>query len=79
MKRESNASEQQGRDQQAAQHERRPKSVPEFCDWYGISRAHLYNLIKRGKGPRLSRLGARVLITAQAQDEFEAASMELAE
>lgn len=41
-------------------------SIGEFCKAHRISRAHLYNLIKRGEGPTLFRVGRRVLVSNEA-------------
>lgn len=45
-------------------------TIPQFCDAHNISRTHLYELIKAGKGPRLMKLGRRVLISAEAASEW---------
>ena len=45
----------------------RPAStIPQFCVDHGISRTLAYELIKSGRGPRLMKLGRRVLISAEA-------------
>ena len=41
-------------------------TVPEFCDAFRISRAHLYNLIGRGEGPVFFKAGRRTLISREA-------------
>jgi predicted DNA-binding transcriptional regulator AlpA len=41
-------------------------SVAGFCRNHGISRAHFYNLIKRGQGPVVLKVGRRTLISAEA-------------
>jgi predicted site-specific integrase-resolvase len=41
-------------------------SVAEFCQVHRISRAHLYNLIKRGMGPALMKAGKRTLVSEEA-------------
>lgn len=41
-------------------------TVPEFCDAFRISRAHLYNLIGRGEGPVFFKAGRRTLIAREA-------------
>lgn len=41
-------------------------SVLEFCAAHSISRAHLYNLIRRGEGPTLMHAGKRTLVSAEA-------------
>ena len=49
----------------------RPAStIPQFCVDHGISRTLAYQLIKNGKGPRLMKLGRRVLISAEAAAEW---------
>ena len=39
-------------------------TVPEFCEAFRISRAHLYNLIARGQGPALLKAGRSTRITS---------------
>jgi predicted site-specific integrase-resolvase len=41
-------------------------TVTEFCDAHRISRAHLYNLVKRGDGPVLMKAGKRTLVSEEA-------------
>jgi predicted DNA-binding transcriptional regulator AlpA len=41
-------------------------SVLEFCKAHGISRAHLYNLLKRGEGPTVMKVGKRTLVSDEA-------------
>lgn len=41
-------------------------TVPEFCEAFRISRAHLYNLIGRGEGPVFFKAGRRTLISREA-------------
>lgn len=49
----------------------RPTStVAQFCADHNISRTHFYQLIKDGKGPRLMKLGRRVLISAEAAADW---------
>jgi hypothetical protein len=45
-------------------------TIAEFCDAHGISRTHLHNLDKSGKGPRKMRCGRRVLISTEAAAEW---------
>jgi predicted DNA-binding transcriptional regulator AlpA len=40
--------------------------VKGFCQEHGISRAHFYNLLKRGDGPAVMKVGRRTLISAEA-------------
>jgi hypothetical protein len=58
--------------------ERDAYSIPVFCQRHDLSRAALYNAWKTGKGPRIMRLGTRVLISkeaaAQWRQELEQAS-----
>jgi predicted DNA-binding transcriptional regulator AlpA len=41
-----------------------------FCREHGISRAHFYNLLKRGDGPAIMKVGRRTLISAEAAAEW---------
>jgi hypothetical protein len=45
-------------------------TIAEFCDAFRISRTFLYELNKRGEGPRLMRVGRRCLISAQAAADW---------
>jgi len=45
-------------------------SVREFCAGNKISKSHLYALIRDGLGPRLMRVGGRVLISHEAAAEW---------
>ena len=45
-------------------------TVAEFCDAHRISRAKLYQLWKAGIGPRVLRVGAKVIITCEAAAEW---------
>ena len=50
-----------------------PKStytIAQFCDANNVSRTHLHYLNKTGQGPRLMRLGRRVLISAEAAADW---------
>jgi hypothetical protein len=53
-------------------------TVAEFCDCHRISRTKLYGLWKAGTGPRVMRIGTKVLISVEAaaawRAEREAAS-----
>jgi predicted DNA-binding transcriptional regulator AlpA len=44
--------------------------VNEFCREHGISRGHFYNLLKRGEGPKIMRVGRRTLVSAEAAAEW---------
>jgi hypothetical protein len=48
-------------------------SISQFCDGHHISRSHLYELIKQGKGPRLMKVGRRTLISAEAAADWRRA------
>jgi hypothetical protein len=41
-------------------------SITEFCAAHHISRAHLYNLLKRGQGPTIMKVGKRSLVSDEA-------------
>lgn len=45
-------------------------TIPQFCDAHNISRTHLYELIKQGKGPRLMKVGRRTLISTEAAADW---------
>jgi hypothetical protein len=46
--------------------------ITEFCDRNGdLSRAFLYVLWKRGKGPRYMQVGKRRLITEEAEADWQ--------
>jgi predicted DNA-binding transcriptional regulator AlpA len=53
-------------------------SIAEFCELHDISRAHFYNFIKTGGGPRMMDVGGRKIISREAAEawrrEREAAS-----
>jgi predicted DNA-binding transcriptional regulator AlpA len=42
---------------------RKALSIDQFCQEHGISRAFFYKLKQAGKAPRITKLGARRLIT----------------
>ena len=50
--------------------EREAYSIPDFCRAHGFSPAHYFNLQKDGRGPRVMRLGKRVLISREAAAEW---------
>lgn len=54
-------------------------TIAEFCTAHRISRTHLHNLMRTGRGPRVMKLGRRVLIAAEAaadwRRQLEAESM----
>jgi hypothetical protein len=41
-------------------------SIKQFCADHGISRSLFYKLIQQGRGPRITKLGARTLVSAEA-------------
>ena len=45
-------------------------TIPQFCDSHNISRTHFYELVKRGQGPRLMKVGRRTLISQEAAAEW---------
>ena len=45
-----------------------------FCQEHGISRATFYNLLKRGHGPVIMKVGRRTLISAEAAAEMAASN-----
>jgi predicted DNA-binding transcriptional regulator AlpA len=44
--------------------------ILEFCHRHAISRSAFYNSVKNGTGPRLMRLGTRVLISREAAEAW---------
>jgi predicted DNA-binding transcriptional regulator AlpA len=40
--------------------------VSKFCSEHGISRSLFYRLVNDGRGPRLTRIGRRTLISSNA-------------
>lgn len=46
------------------------QSIDHFCDDNDISKAHFYNLLKRGDGPVVMKVGRRTLISAEAAAEW---------
>lgn len=45
-------------------------TIDEFCRAHGFSRAHYFNLQQKGEGPRVMRLGSRVLVSREAAAEW---------
>ena len=45
-------------------------TIAEFCSEHRVSRTHLYMMVKAGKGPRLMKLGRRVLISVEAAADW---------
>lgn len=48
-------------------------TIAEFCEEHRVSRTHLYMMVKAGKGPRLMKLGRRVLISVEAAADWRRA------
>ena len=48
-------------------------SIEEFCRTHGISRAHYFNISKRGEGPRTMHVGSRVLVSEEAAADWRRA------
>jgi hypothetical protein len=53
-----------------ARNDRACFTVAEFCDAHRISRAKLYQLWKAGIGPRVLRIGSKVIITCEAAADW---------
>jgi predicted DNA-binding transcriptional regulator AlpA len=47
-------------------------SVPAFLSEHGISRSLFYRLVKEGRGPRITKINDRTLISAEAAAEWRA-------
>jgi predicted DNA-binding transcriptional regulator AlpA len=47
-------------------------SIPVFVAEHGISRSLFYRLVKEGRGPRLTKIASRTLISAEAAAEWRA-------
>jgi len=45
-------------------------SVREFCALLGVSRAHFYNILRAGQGPRVMKIGRRTVISSEAVREW---------
>jgi predicted DNA-binding transcriptional regulator AlpA len=48
---------------------RRGLSIDEYCRAYNISRGTFYNMLKRGNGPKIMKMGARTVISIEAIEE----------
>jgi hypothetical protein len=48
------------------------QSIPAFCAAHSISRSLLYRLVKEGRGPRLTKISRRTLISAESAAEWRA-------
>jgi predicted DNA-binding transcriptional regulator AlpA len=47
-------------------------AIPAFVAEHGISRSLFYRLVKEGRGPRLTKIASRTLISAEAAAEWRA-------
>jgi hypothetical protein len=45
-------------------------SIAEFCRAHRLSRAFFYNLLKRGEGPTVMKVGKRRLVANEAADAW---------
>jgi predicted DNA-binding transcriptional regulator AlpA len=45
-------------------------SVDDFCHAHSMCRASFYNLMKRGRGPRIMKVGGRTLVSHEAAEEW---------
>ncbi len=45
-------------------------SIAEFCRAHRLSRAFFYNLLKRGEGPIVMKVGKRTLVANEAADAW---------
>lgn len=45
-------------------------TIEEFCRNHRICRGTFYKLVRRGQAPRITRVGRRVLISAEAVKEW---------
>lgn len=45
-------------------------TIEQFARAHSISRGHVYNLIRKGHGPRLMRVGKRTLVSKEAAEEW---------
>jgi predicted DNA-binding transcriptional regulator AlpA len=52
-------------------------SILDFCEAHGISRAHFYNLQKRGVAPKTFRAGRRRLVSDEAAEKWRRSMEEL--
>jgi excisionase family DNA binding protein len=51
-------------------------TVREFLGAYSLSRTTFYRLLRAGKGPTLMRIGRRVLVPADAAEEWVSRQLE---
>ena len=47
-----------------------PFTISEFCRTHHICRATFYKMMRAGTGPRIMRIGRRVLITKEAVEAW---------
>jgi predicted DNA-binding transcriptional regulator AlpA len=47
-------------------------SIPAFVAEHGISRSLFYKLLKKGRGPRITKVEGRTLVSAEAAAEWRA-------
>jgi predicted DNA-binding transcriptional regulator AlpA len=47
-------------------------TIPAFVAEHGISRSLFYRLVREGRGPRLTKIATRTLISAEAAAEWRA-------
>jgi predicted DNA-binding transcriptional regulator AlpA len=47
-------------------------SIKQFCADHGISRSFFYKLLQQGQGPRVTKLGTRSLVSAEAATAWRA-------
>jgi hypothetical protein len=45
-------------------------TIDEFCQAHRICRAHFYNLLKNGTGPRIMKVGSRTLVSVEAATDW---------
>jgi predicted DNA-binding transcriptional regulator AlpA len=50
--------------------ERDAFTIPEFCRRHGFSQAKYFELASAGEGPRVMRLGRRVLISRESASDW---------
>jgi hypothetical protein len=54
-------------------------SIAEFCNRHGISQSKYFQIAAEGQGPRVMRVGKRVLISREAATEWRRAREQVAE
>jgi predicted DNA-binding transcriptional regulator AlpA len=48
-------------------------SIMEFCQKHGLSRSLFYKLLDSGEGPRVMRVGSRIMISKEAAADWRRA------